>query len=375
MSHNPVLKRMGVVLGSGLIGLIAGVGWLYLVATVEMAPLGGVPAGQWVTWQLPISGTLRDMGIDGNGVYWSHYNAWPISNDPPCAYSGPYPVAAPLSPPEEIWDICQYDLASGVVTVTHHGGNLNFPGRDHHWLVFSRNIFYNTIEAKNLSNGDLFTVWATGIYTPTLLYPRLAEPYTLFSPVEGGLMLYDLDQQAVIPVVPAVAGRVIGNYDLDGQTVVWSEGLSPTLDLNIMGYDIATATTFTISIRPGDETGVRIDQGMVVWQWNEDIYGYRLSNQQPFSLTRPGIQTAPDISYPHLTWLDSRNGEWDIYSYDLSNGQEWRVTPTPAPGRRSPQIWDTQIGWLVGNNSAYASEIHLARFLSEWVYLPVTAGN
>lgn len=54
---------------------------------------------------------------------------------------------------------------------------------------------------------------------------------------------------------------------------------------------------------------------------NWDIYVFNLSSSTGYVVTNePSAQMYPDIYGTTIVWQDKRNGDWDIYSYDLSNG-------------------------------------------------------
>lgn len=71
----------------------------------------------------------------------------------------------------------------------------------------------------------------------------------------------------------------------------------------------------------------QISGNVVVWQddrnGNTDIYGYNMATQTEFPIcTADGIQNAVAISGDLVVWQDTRNGGSDIYGYDLASGQE-----------------------------------------------------
>ena len=64
---------------------------------------------------------------------------------------------------------------------------------------------------------------------------------------------------------------------------------------------------------------------------NGDVYLYDLSTSQEKQITTNLLdQYYPLISGDKILWADRRNGNWDVYLYDLSIGQERQVTNLPA---------------------------------------------
>jgi len=64
----------------------------------------------------------------------------------------------------------------------------------------------------------------------------------------------------------------------------------------------------------------------------------------PITLNRER-QEYPDIYEDKIVWSDKRNGNWDIYMYDFSTGQEKRIT-TDLSNQMRPSISGDKIVWL-----------------------------
>jgi TolB protein len=60
--------------------------------------------------------------------------------------------------------------------------------------------------------------------------------------------------------------------------------------------------------------------------------------------TDPSIQVHPDISGVHIVWEDYRNGNADIYMYDISTGTETQITTDSLP-QFMPKISGDRIVW------------------------------
>ncbi|MDO8436355.1 MAG: hypothetical protein Q7S82_03155, partial [bacterium] len=73
----------------------------------------------------------------------------------------------------------------------------------------------------------------------------------------------------------------------------------------------------------------------IVWDdhrnGNSDIYMYNLATGIESRITtNPASQFYPNIHGNYIVWLDSRNGGYDVYGYDLSTGTERRITSYTA---------------------------------------------
>ena len=69
-----------------------------------------------------------------------------------------------------------------------------------------------------------------------------------------------------------------------------------------------------------------VSGAVIVWQDNRngnwDIYGYDLATHREMEICRaPGDQEAPAIDGPTVVWQDNRGGDWDIFGCDLNAGR------------------------------------------------------
>lgn len=62
--------------------------------------------------------------------------------------------------------------------------------------------------------------------------------------------------------------------------------------------------------------------------------------------TNPAGQYNPAIWGDHIVWDDYRNGNWDIYQYDLGTGTETSVCTDPVDQSNHPAIWGNHIIWV-----------------------------
>ena len=148
-----------------------------------------------------------------------------------------------------------------------------------------------------------------------------------------------------------------GNSDVSppqiaGQYVVWTNNAIGNADGNVYGYDLANHTSFTISDAPGNQMDPKIDDHLVVW-WDEQsrIYLYDLNTQQTRTVFAGGGARFPDVAAARnlVIWQDYRNGNWDIYGYDLNREQEMALVV--APLNQEQAVID-------GNLIAYQSQVY-----------------
>jgi beta propeller repeat protein len=101
--------------------------------------------------------------------------------------------------------------------------------------------------------------------------------------------------------------------------------------------------------RPDSFPQVRISGDKVVWadfrNGNFDIYLYDLTTNTERQITTDAAdQYSPAISGDKVVWVDSRNGNCDIYLYDLTTNTERQIT-TDAADQINPAISGDKIIW------------------------------
>ncbi|KYK32967.1 MAG: hypothetical protein AYK19_14565 [Theionarchaea archaeon DG-70-1] len=98
-----------------------------------------------------------------------------------------------------------------------------------------------------------------------------------------------------------------------------------------------------------DQRNPAIFGDVVVWMnrrnGNWDIYGFNLSTSTEFQIITSGSeQFAPAIYGNTVVWRDDRNGNYDIYGYDLSTSEEFQIT-TDERNQRAPAIYCNVVVW------------------------------
>ena len=97
-----------------------------------------------------------------------------------------------------------------------------------------------------------------------------------------------------------------------------------------------------------------IYKNIVIWEdsrnGNLDIYGYNLLAGREFPITTSSAnQLSPAIYKDIVVWQDNRNGNWDIYGYDLSTKEEFQIT-TNESDQLSPAIYKDTVIWVDSRN-------------------------
>ena len=107
--------------------------------------------------------------------------------------------------------------------------------------------------------------------------------------------------------------------------VVWEDGRDIEQEekgMDIYGYDLLKDEEFLITKSRGNQCSPAIHGKIVVWEDNRngnyDIYGYNYETKKEFQITEdPYDQQNPAIYGNYVVWQDKRNGNWDIYYREL----------------------------------------------------------
>ena len=144
----------------------------------------------------------------------------------------------------------------------------------------------------------------------------------------------------VLVVGDSVSPRLSGflndrRFEIDGDPFVIE-----TTDVPYVAYEAAE---------------VDMDGDYIVWSddrnGNSDVFGYQISTGIEFAIsTAAGDQLFPKVSGDYVVWQDSRNGNADIFAYQFSTETEIAVT-TADRNQRMPQIDGDYVVWEDRRNS------------------------
>ncbi|KYK34079.1 MAG: hypothetical protein AYK18_14610 [Theionarchaea archaeon DG-70] len=130
---------------------------------------------------------------------------------------------------------------------------------------------------------------------------------------------------------------------------------------------------FQITTNPNIQQFPGIYGDIVVWQddrnGNYDIYGYNLFTEEEFQITTDkDNQEMPAIFSNIVVWQDDRNGNYDIYGYNLSTKEEFQIT-VGLSDQKIPAIHKNIVVWkdnwdICGYNLTTKEKFQISGFAS-----------
>ena len=125
-------------------------------------------------------------------------------------------------------------------------------------------------------------------------------------------------------------------------------------------FAVSVLTEYQITTDTNTQWRPSVYGNIVVWQdqrnGNADIYGYNLATATEFTIcTNTYNQEHPTIYGNIVVWYDWRNGNADIYGYNLSTSTEFPICLN-TNNQRLPVIWENFVvynDWRNGNWDVY----------------------
>ena len=234
------------------------------------------------------------------------------------------------------WDIYAYDLGIAVPRIDVTPGSVAFGD------VMLGASSSKTVTIKNSGDATL-VVRSVALETP-------ASGVSLGSVPPSTTVAPGASIQVKLTFAPTSAGPV--------STVL--KVVSDDADLPVVRIPVTGAgVNRRLTLDALDQTLPELFRDTVVFSDNRngnwDIYSYDLKTGAEKRLTSdPATQTSPAVCGSTVVWEDWRNGNPDIYSYDLATGVEKRLT-TDAGQHKTPDISDGRVVYCYYGGSQSSS--------------------
>ncbi len=161
------------------------------------------------------------------------------------------------------------------------------------------------------------------------------------------VILYTVNTRYVYTI--RQSNNEIRSPDISGDDIVWQEYNGYSWDM--FHYNLMQGDTQNFAGSVGDRASLAIDGTSVVWSAERDgdydLYSWDLTQLYPTGtawIDAAGDQMNPKISGDRVVWQDNRSGNWDIYMGDLSSSAVATVC-TAAGDQESPAVDGDRIVW------------------------------
>ncbi|RLJ01046.1 MAG: hypothetical protein DRP08_06030, partial [Candidatus Aenigmatarchaeota archaeon] len=209
------------------------------------------------------------------------------------------------------------------------------------WDIFAYNLSVDTdmdgianyLEYPELENDPAIVQITTN--TEMQGEPDIHGDVIVYSDLQNGnydIYAHNMTNGTTWPVCTNI--RIQRKPAVFGDHIVWEDDRNGNYD--IFMYNISKGEISQLSTSTWHDMGARIHENIVVWYaytgspgssefgdiWMFDIEAWRLNritDDDP-------LQYSPDIWGDTIVWHDQRNGNWEIYAYDIPTYTEERLT-------------------------------------------------
>ena len=150
----------------------------------------------------------------------------------------------------------------------------------------------------------------------------------------GSYDIYAKDLSSGQEIRISYSGKAL-NPSIYREFVVWQDARQG--DYHIYSYNLETGVEERLPyVAAGNQVDPAIHADTVVWRtggypsWPE-IWAYSIIKKNAFPIPgAPGNKWKPAVFDNVVVWGDYRNGNWDVYAYDLDTGTEVEIATGPS---------------------------------------------
>jgi beta propeller repeat protein len=163
---------------------------------------------------------------------------------------------------------------------------------------------------------------------------------------------------------------------IDNGVVVWMDRRDG--DYDIYRFDLESRKESVLYAADGNQVDPAIQGDTVVWRngeyphWSE-VWGYSIAEGNALLVSETvSNKWKPDVYGKVVVWGDYRNGDWDVYGYDLAESREFAIATGPEY-QRSVAIFGDTVAYENSSASGGPSSIGLYDLVTgghEYVFVP-----
>jgi uncharacterized repeat protein (TIGR01451 family) len=227
-------------------------------------------------------------------------------------------------------------------------------------LTFSNFAMGQYDPLTNITDND-FAQYNPAIYGDYIVYSGFREQGLM------GVYLYNIVTKEVILLTPEHEGAV-AQPDIYGDRVVWQDNRSGEWKIYTYLISRPDLGDYLLLDLLGEQVSPAIYENILVYSDHQDV-DFATSNIFMYDIAKAELtqitddedlsQHKPDIYGNNIVYEDTRNGNLDIYLYNIYTKQETRLTEDPAR-QGNPSIHKNRVVWedeRNGNKDLYMHHI------------------
>jgi len=293
--------------------------------------------------------------------------------DEMCPFLGPWSVFRSRTVVYNVQTFEKYYLIPQSRGGPSWGSTSSVEHRTDYFSIYNNNILYGqrTKSSSGAGGGSGGGTTSTTTYTPKLYNIVLRDTTELSRDVFGDSKLfgnkfirYDSGHNKIF--LHDLSGNIeciiddvfsLGNKRPDywgGENVAWISDTSN--QQTITQYNLTTQERRELTNSDSAKQDVVINDENIMWIENiagssgfySEVKAYNLEDDSLFQITDTGILSAQKNNFfvweNILVWEDNRNGNWDIFAYDMKTCQEFQVT-SDLSNQLNPAIHGNMVVW------------------------------
>ena len=163
----------------------------------------------------------------------------------------------------------------------------------------------------------------------------------------------DNNSKAEYPICVEINAQ--SNPDIFNNIIVWQDVRNGNID--VYAYNLETQEEIPIAVKGWNQQEPIIGNSYIAWkdttyissEWKTDIEFYCLENKTSWRLKKIGYQRPGDFYEDSFVYQDNAPGNLDIFLRYMSNGTTVQITDEPSD-QYDPAIWGDVIVWTDERN-------------------------